>query len=110
MRYIEDPKIKQEYVDKINDYPTAARSIALSLYEFCQKDMSYPSMITYAAYKAEQEIKRLRVQQKRSTEFTQNWIKNLNTTNTKLKEALLDNLALGNFDELTKWLIENGYE
>jgi len=52
--------IKQEYIDKITDYDTAARSIHLNLQEFCDEDMPYPTMIAFAARCAATKIEFLR--------------------------------------------------
>lgn len=54
--------LKQEYIDNIKDYPTAARSIHLNLQEFCEEDMPYPAMITFAARCAAEKIEFLRKQ------------------------------------------------
>ncbi len=52
--------LKQECLDKIKDYPTAARSIHLNLQEFCEEDMPYPAMITFAVMCASKKIEFLR--------------------------------------------------
>ena len=55
-------EIKEQYRKSIIDYPTAARSIALNLEQFCEEDLPYPAMITYAALQASDEIKSLKAQ------------------------------------------------
>jgi hypothetical protein len=40
-----------------HDYPSAARSIALNLREFCQVELFYPDMIADAARKPADHIK-----------------------------------------------------
>lgn len=59
---MEDKDLKQEYIDKLTDYPTAARSIHLHLQEFCKEDMPYPAMIAFAALCASNKIEFLRKQ------------------------------------------------
>ena len=57
---MEEIDLKQEYIDKLTDYPTAARSIHLNLQEFCEEDMPYPAMIAFAAMCASKKIEYLR--------------------------------------------------
>ena len=45
------------YVSGTHDYPSAARSIALNLRQFCDEELFYPDMIADAARKAADHIK-----------------------------------------------------
>jgi hypothetical protein len=45
------------YMQGTHDYPSAARSIALNLREFCDEELFYPDMIADAARKAADHIK-----------------------------------------------------
>lgn len=55
----ESTDLKQECIDKIKDYPTAARSIHLNLEEFCEEDMPFPAMIAFAAMCAAKKMEYL---------------------------------------------------
>jgi hypothetical protein len=45
------------YIEGMHDYPSAARSIALNLRQFCDEESFYPDMIADAARKAADHIK-----------------------------------------------------
>src|SRR6266550_6842898 len=45
------------YMSGTHDYPSAARSIALNLREFCDVELFYPDMVADAARKAADHIK-----------------------------------------------------
>lgn len=74
---------------KIEDYPEAARAIALQLKEFCDETLPYPEMIADAARKAKaalDEADRKRGQLERELDYLKDSERKRNSWLAKAKE------------------------
>lgn len=61
--------------DKVEDYPQAARSIALWLKRFCDNRLKYPAMIAEAARRAAKHIESLEPPSDSALPITEEWLR-----------------------------------